>query len=265
MAAFDEAWWDARTLVHGYVVHTLHQPRDFWVRWRLVDDLVQRFYLDFGLEPIFSNMGVEHYQVGLASPACRRAPRYFGRLCGSGGVHSGHEFDLETVNGVRLEACLEGDKDAHGVEALTWEEYRIRAIEAMGLATAGVVGHEGCFHRRGKSMTPLMYRLAVLLRTEGVGHLDFTDVGMITRTPKAAKAYPEDVRHIDEIIRSCGQSPDVPGPPRYTGVRLWTYQWVALRNDGWVATANGPLDAAELWRRGNDIETIAAAIAALSG
>jgi len=88
MAAFDSDWWDARCLLSGKVdTHGVPFQGDHhvtWIRWRLTDELLQRHFTDIGLEPAFGLMGTELYNVALHSPICRRAPRYFGRPCGSG-------------------------------------------------------------------------------------------------------------------------------------------------------------------------------------
>ena len=97
MAPFDQSWWDDRSLRYGIVSDGLpNEGDDFavWARWRLVDELLQRFYVDIGLEPFFGLLGVELYNVGLASPTCRRHARYFGRLCGTG-VHPDFEEHLD--------------------------------------------------------------------------------------------------------------------------------------------------------------------------
>src|SRR5215213_2737093 len=97
MAAFDEAWWDARSMPDGFI-DTTGLPAEgsssaAWTRWRLIDELLRRYYVDFGLEPGFGLMGIELYQVAVFSPTCRRAPRYFGRLCGTG-IHPEDDSEI---------------------------------------------------------------------------------------------------------------------------------------------------------------------------
>ncbi len=71
VGAFDEVWWDSKTMtLHG--VDTRDEgsvaPRLNWIRWRLIDELLRRFYLDFGLEVGFGPMGVELYNDPIWSP-----------------------------------------------------------------------------------------------------------------------------------------------------------------------------------------------------
>lgn len=256
MTAFDEAWWDARTRRHGRF-DVAGDPSEAthvaWMRWRLVDELLRRYYVDFGLEPGFGPMGVELYQIALFSPTCQRAPRYFGRLCGPG-LHPEQEGDTH-IGPLGLRWAALGSESTHDGTWTAWSDYRHQAIRALGLAEAGVTGHEGCFHRRGKALTPLMYRIALLLRTDGGLRVEGNDA-MLTLT-----AEPGDSQHrsaVVDVITRAGRS--VPsGPPRYIGV--WTSAgWIALCTDGWVATPAGPVDAAGLWRRGADEEEIAGAI-----
>jgi len=257
MTAFDEAWWDARTRRHGRFdtngVPTEGAVHVAWMRWRLVDELLRRYYTDFGLEPGFGLLGVELYQVALFSPTCQRAPRYFGRLCGTG-LHPEREGDAFTDSLGLTWAGLATDSSHEGTWP-TWSDYRHHAIRALGLDDAGVTGHEGCFHRRGKALTPLTYRVALLLRTDGGHHLDGLDA-MVTVTSE-----PGDSQHrsaVVDVITRAGRT--VPhGPPRFLGVSTQA-GWIALCTDGWVATPAGPVDAAGLWRRGADEEEIAGAI-----
>lgn len=257
MTAFDEAWWDARTRRYDRFdtdgVPTEGAANVAWMRWRLVDELLRRYYVDFGLEPGFGLMGVELYQIALFSPTCQRAPRYFGRLCGTG-LHPEDEGDpFDGLHGLKWAGL--GTDSPHGGTWSTWSDYRQHAIRALGLADAGVTGHDGCFHRRGKALTPLMYRVALLLRTDGGIGVDGDDA-MLTVTSE-----PDHSQHrsaIVDIITRAGRT--VPsGPPRYVGV--WTQTgWVALCTDGWVASPAGPIDGAGLWRRGANEEEIAGAI-----
>jgi hypothetical protein len=256
VAAFDQSWWDDRTLRYGKVAEgepTGGDDHATWTRWRLVDELLQRFYVDIGLEPLFGLMGVELYQVGLASPTCRRHARYFGRLCGAG-VHPEHEDFLDV--GVPLAPANLADRDLHEDSWPDWPTYRRDAIRTLGLVNAGVPGHEGCFHRRGKALTPLMYRIALLLRTDG-GHGISPYREIITVTGHGEQVL--DTSQIRPIIEVCGGTIP-PGPPRYFAVSHELYDWVALRADGWVATTHGPVDAAALWRSGADPVEIAGAI-----
>jgi len=108
-----------------------------WIRWRLIDELLRRYYVDIGLEPAFGLMGTELYQVPLTSPTCRRAPRYFGRLCGIG-IHPEDDTDTCSIPGVELAWSGTGGRDLHEGAWTTWSEYLHDAIHTLGLAGAGV-------------------------------------------------------------------------------------------------------------------------------
>jgi len=161
MAAFDTDWWDARCLLGGKV-DTCGVPFEgadhvTWIRWRLIDELLQRHFTDVGLEPGFGLMGTELYNVAIYSPTCQRAPRYFGRLCGPD-VHPEDDSDLVTGQLGDGKLTWAGAAEAemlHGGSWDSWTSYLQDAIAALGLGTAGIIGHEGCFHRRGKALTPL--------------------------------------------------------------------------------------------------------------
>lgn len=269
MAAFDEDWWDARCLRFGKI-DTEGVPHEgavhvAWTRWRLVDELLRRFYIDFGLEPAFGLLGTELYNVALFSPTCRRAPRYFGRLCGTD-VHADDDSDLISLTGgpTLSWADLPMARTLGGGEWPTWSSYLHDAIRALGLTHAGVSGHEQCFHRRGKALTPHMYRVALFLRTNG-GHDRVTlDDQMLTVAGLHPLQHGDSLNKIVDVIRRAGGAIP-PEPARYIGVHTETYEWIAIRTDGWVATPLGPVDAAGLWRSGANEEEIAGAITEVCG
>jgi len=260
MGAFDTDWWDARCVVNGRI-DTNGVPWEGahhvgWIRWRLIDELLQRHYLDIGLKPGFGLLGSELYNVALWSPTCRRAPRYFGRLCGVD-VHPEADSGLVASSGVTgLRWANTGAADLlYGGVWATWSAYLRDAIATLGLAEAGVVGHENCFHRRGKASTPLVFRIAVLLRTGGGRALIDGDNRMLTLAADQNGAPARNAPAID-IIRACGDT--IPGgPPRFVAVELGDDRWVALRTDGWAATPTGPVDIGALWRGGATPEQIA--------
>lgn len=269
MAAFDESWWDARCLRYGRVdtggVALDGSGHVSWTRWRLIDALLARFYVDYGIEPGFGLLGTELYNVALISPTCRRAPRYFGRLCGTD-VHADDDSSLVSpLDGLPLPWA-----DLPGARTLTegvwpaWSDYLAASIRALGLTSGGVPGHERCFHRRGRSLTPLMFRVALLLRTDGGNDLIGMDDRMLTVAGWDHVQHHDSLRKIVDVIRGAGGTVP-PGPPRYIGVYSEIYEWVALRTDGWVATPVGPVDAAGLWRSGADADAIAGAISDACG
>lgn len=187
-----------------------------WIRWRLIDDLLQRHFTDIGLEPGFGMMGTELYNVALHSPTCHRAPRYFGRLCGTD-VHPEDDSDLLAgmlgdnkltwAGAGSPELLAEGTWD-------TWSDYLQDAIATLSLGTAGITGHEGCFHRRGKALTPLMYRVGLLLRTDGGRASAGDDNRLLTLTAAGNPALGDQSEAVITMIRACeGEIPT--GPPRF--------------------------------------------------
>lgn len=269
MTPFDGAWWDARCLVDGKI-NTGGVPYESghshvaWIRWRLIDELLGRFYTDIGLEPGFGLLGTELYNVALYSPTCRRAPRYFGRLCGVD-VHPEDDRSLVgSPGGVELGWVRNDPADllAEG-RWETWTDYLQGAISTLGLATAGVVGHEGCFHRRGKALTHLMFRVALLLRTNGGKAAITDDCRMTTITSNASLTLPDAEAEVVALLRSAiGTIPG--GPPRIIAVSPESGIWVLMRTDGLIATRAGAVDAGDLWRRGADVTQIVDAIKVLT-
>jgi hypothetical protein len=265
----DRTWWDHRTLVKGDVVVGQEsddlgffgsEARLFWMRWRLIDDLVQRFYLDYGLEPGFGYAGVELYNVVLWSPHCRRAPRYFGRLCQHGGFHREDDSDMvrEACPSISYAALTSGEPVDHADRTWSsWSDYLKEGIDALGLVRGGIEGHEGCFHRRGKSLLPLMFRVAVLLRTQGQTWKEVSpqDGRSIYSYPPRGLDAAVDEERVSFLIPP-GEHP----PGSHYLVSRNEEPVAAIRTDGLVATRTGELDAGRLWRAGANEHEVAAAI-----
>jgi len=267
----DTSWWNRRTVTDGKVVESNSRSmlaRRMWIRWRLVDDFLKRFYLDYGLEPLFGHMGVEWYQVGLWSPHCRRAPRYFGRLCFDrlGHFHNADDSDLLPPTAVKVNpASLRPERDLEAAARRrvwpSWSAYLQDAISALGLAEGGVSGHENCFHRRGKSLLACMYRVAVLLRTSGSAWSQVrqeTDRRLLISYPPVGADFGEQgmTAEILSVLEVSGAPLDPP-VASYFVVRRADSRWIALRTDGWIATPSGPMDAAAAWRGGTNEDQLA--------
>lgn len=252
---FDSGWWEERAASEADGHH--------WRRWRLIDEILQRFYVDLGIQPVFGWMGTELYQVAIASPCCARAPRYFGRLCDQGGVHPTGSGDVGTVNeelgGLRLAPYREHDDDTDSGwhpdaddAGLPWHDYLESSIETLGLAEAGVKGHEACFHRRGRDLTPLMFRIALLLRVgEGSRPIDGHD--FLCHVPTNGEAG--ELQEAVDILRVHDES-HAAGAPRTMAVRHRGV-WFVLRNDGWIGGGNMSINAGDFWRTGASAERIA--------
>lgn len=261
---FDDDWWNARILNRDGRLDL--QNTDFtsgvgaWVRWRLVDDLMSRFYVDYGLEGIFGiNQEDPLYQFRLSSPTCAREARYFGRVCANG-PHVAVAEDAPAVDGTaltpyRIQLPVEGDLDSHSRVWDTYEDYLRAVIADLGLADAGVAGHERCFHRRGRSSAQLAFRLAVLLRTANGGDFSKSDrlvtvtadneADLRTAAPWFREPLPDGAPRwllvaVDATLFSDGEQIEFEPP---------TDVWV-ITNEGQVYHAGGTVNARALWRHG---------------
>ena len=169
MAGFDVGWWDAKTLSLDGVDTTGDPmtPRLSWIRWRLIDELLCRYYQDLGLEVGFGPLGMELYNDPVWSPNCKRAPRYFGRLCAN---HAHTAMNDEWPD--RFAPTFPGGRHEYLQEGTwgSWTEYLHDTIHVMGLDTAGVPGHERCWHRRAKAILPCLPR-GVAAENFGGAHL----------------------------------------------------------------------------------------------
>lgn len=266
MAVFDDAWWDARMVNdRGEIDLT---SADFgsavgaWVRWRLVDDLMSRFYVDYGLEGIFGGWGeAPLYQVRLASPTCERESRYFGRICANGPhvATPGAEpsLDVAGLQPYRVQPPTEGDVPSHAQVWQTYGDYLTAVTRDLRLADASVVGHEKCFHRRGRSSAQLAFRLAVLLRTSnGAGVAP--DDALVTVTP-AHEPFLRDVAPWFRepvpvgaprwLLVTTGSTRELPADDGEAQVEPLADAWI-ITNDGSIHHSGGVVNAREMWRAG---------------
>jgi hypothetical protein len=264
MSVFGEEWWDAKTMTLDGL-DTRGEPtipRLLWIRWRLIDELLRRFYLDVGLEVGFGPLGMELYNDPVWSPNCERAPRYFGRLCANH-VHSAINDECPEL----APAYLGGAQDYMPENVWpSWSEYLASAIEALGLGEAGVPGHEGCWHRRGKAILPLVFRVALLLRASGVD-LRNSRQGMCTYPCHDGEdpCNRDDVAGLDAVFTLLDQRGELAGSrPRGLIVRQNEEPWIAIRADGQVFTRHGDTDVRAMWQAGDGEAAIARRIQSLA-
>lgn len=266
---FSAAWWDSRTLTsEGVDTRTAPEgpegiARFNWIRWRLVDELLRRYYRETGLEPGFTVEQVELYNVLLWSPNCSRSAQYLGRLCAAGT----HGSTAEEATWP-LENPLPGfgggqSEPLDNVLIPTWGEYLKAAIAALGLTNSGSPGHESCWHRRGKAVYPLVYRVALLLRTAGRGVKDYNEIGMVSYPMVTYGISPSERDEIERVLSSHDEP--LEGPPRGVIVRRQSHPWVVLRSDGHLFTRSGSLNFREMWRAGSSESEIAKAIEEFAG
>lgn len=262
---YDSQWWDDRM---DPTASDPPQTSTMWRRWRLVDEILQRYYMDFGVAPVFGWTGVELYQVGLASPSCQRAPRYFGRLCDTG-LHDADQDDARMLN-EHLDGVTLDPYRAHTTEFLhdlsrPWNLFLVDALAHLGLPDAGVVGHERCFHRRGRDLTPLMFRAALLLRVGDSRAISSRNAlwTLPSRSDSLANGS-EGMGGVEvrRLLQRHGEAAP-PGAPRWTAVKH-DDRWTLLRNDGHILGATGTVDGARMWRSGASVADIAHAAAQVS-
>ncbi len=197
-----------------------------------------------------------------------RAPRYFGRLCDAGGVHSEGD-DASMVNSHLTELVLVPFGRVNPPEPMDphpsyeggfpdWPEYLTQAIGTLRLADAGVKGHEQCFHRRGRDLTPLMFRIALLLRTGEDVEVSKRDFLGHVPTGLDGHVFGSGVDASNEATVILGTHGEgrFPGAPRAMHVTRNGISTV-IRNDGWIGRAGGVVDAAALWRQGRGLRDIA--------
>jgi hypothetical protein len=263
MAVFDELWWDSKTLtLSGVDTRGIgpEVPRLNWIRWRLIDELLRRYYVDFGLEVAFGPLGVELYNDPIWSPNCAIAPRYFGRLC-QNHVHSAGEHEKSYWPGIH--DFLGGT--GRWQEAAVWPSWRAylrESVAVLGLSKASVPGHVACWHRRGKAVLPLVFRIALLLRTAG-------EIGPKTDS-EGMYSYPTpvdsgvDLSEIRSIIRANGEPAEGTTPRGLFVTRDSERSWIALRADGYVMARQGNLHLREIWYEGASETEIAQAIERLA-
>jgi hypothetical protein len=141
-----------------------------------------------------------------------------------------------------------------------WQDYARAAIATLGLESSVVPGHEGCWHRRGKAALPIVFRVALLLRTAGeIGPTEMHG-GMYT--------YPGPEEYLGRpagILPSLKDNGELDGTtPRGLVVRREEEPWIAIRSDGWVLTRHGSVHIREMWQKGVDEVTIAKEIQSLA-
>ena len=271
---FSAEWWDSRVLNQGKIDNrrAADDPqavaRFNWTRWRLIDELLQRYYRETGLEPGFSVGQRELYKVLLWTPNCRRTPQYLGRLCDVG-AHGATGEECVWPIGRPLPSFGGGQPEPYeDVLVPTWGEYLKSVIAALGLTASGTPGHEACWHRRGKAVYPLVYRVGLLLRTSDQPAPSDTSEVRMASYPFSSEisdwnASSEERDQVVDLLRGHGEPLD--GQPRGIMVRRQGTPWVALRSDGKALTQASSLDFREMWKAGGSESEIAKAIEELAG
>lgn len=262
---FSRSWWE------GLIANA---PTPEWAQrfqaWRVADLLMERYYVDVGLQAILGWDAEDARGVHLASPGCVQAPRYFG-YCDGVGVSTSHDLAIRVnlgLDGVELVPVCDpnpyphdGDEPVDGYyELFTSGEVAFDEPEILGLNYDGEPGHDRCQHRDATSYAHLMFRFAVLARLHHWRRDDF-DAGFIASLPGRATRRSELAGQVvlkgkspnySWLSHVEGSDPRVPGAPwAYVVFSSWGDGARAFRFDG-VLEGGDFFDGASLlepWRQ----------------
>jgi len=269
-----EAWWLKRTAPKS----PSSGISSDMIRWQLAQvahDLLWRWHTPLGVvpSPIKPSEGFEPLVV--ISPQCLRSPASFAVL------------DDETMGwtcGLQLDDLPVVLVEPGSPRALSDVEARKAFFAALKLEQHLKPGHEKCFHRRAKDISPVMWTIALLIRTHN-GRAWSTDRtwdtiidARIKHEPWSAgldggwtnghslSAYYEAMNTPPE--RRTYNIADV--GPTADGRAIVVYEWgdptgtwpaVVLQNDGLAFIRGERIDIGARWRAGDDITSLAAELA----
>lgn len=260
---------------------TARPPDPTWVRrflaWELASTLMDRLYVEIGLQPILGWEAADAPGVHLASPGCLQAPRYFGYTDGVTFTPSHELADVVNLGlgGIRVEpVCVEAFGDGGSGRPFTLStpgELSHEEFEVLGLDWRDPEeGHEGCPHRSGSLFPEHMFRMATLARLHRWGADDF-DRGFIASLPTSSirkLLMVQDVKSRSTLAdfgwlaEEPDSDPRAPGAP--TAYVVFPSAWEGLRVLHFDGTMSGGFqDGADLvhqWRRGDDYWNIVAEI-----
>lgn len=246
MGAMDDSAWEQLTT--GEPPPSVQRGATDWVRLRLARDLHERFFHRIGLQAFPIEYGPGPGTLVLASPFCKRAPRFLGKLA-DGGIASDSDYPPELpVHKAGGLLQLES-KVWH-----SWDELLVAVIEALDLANAHVSGHGSCHHRSSKALYPLVFDLAVAVASLPGGR------------------WREDVSF--EWVRAgthAGSLAEMLGVPqeqweRYLAVYRSDWRGVLLANDGGVLGGNHEsFEAGDEWRAGASVKDLVERILPMTG
>jgi len=255
-----DQWWEQRTHPFGSL-----SPADeltlAWRRARLAHDAIWRWHTELGVTalPVGSDFGTgDQEPLVLASPLCTKSSRAFLQT----NAHDvGWSRPAQTWDGVERRDTTVGTLD--GIDP--WRSLRMQAFQAAGFAAVRGPGHEGCFHRRAKDITPVTWTIALLLRTYGGrmwgGPVTWDALFAPTTNDHTYSAVgpalgmPEDLHHDPAALT-------VPADGR--AIVVYTTQQsrgVVLTNDGHAWINGADVDFGSEWRSGEDLSEIARKLA----
>lgn len=254
-------WWQERTHPFG----PLSPPDELtlsWRRARLAHDAIWRWHAELGVTvlPVGPDFGLgDQEPLVLASPLCTRSPTAFMQT-------SAHDAGWSRP-ALHWDGVERRDTSAGTLDSIDpWHTLRMQAFQAAGFASVRGPGHESCFHRRAKDITPVSWTVALLLRTYGgrswagpitwdalfaptTNYHTYTAVG-------PALGLPEEKHYDPEVLT-------VPADGR--AIVVYTTQrnrGVVLTNDGHAWIEGADVDFGNEWRAGEDLDEIARKLAA---
>lgn len=263
MPGLPESWFRERIDVSSTQMDNIE--RNAWIAAYLAHEVTWRWHTSLGITAYPSGPGEPGERLDLASPHCLVRPTYFATLepADASWVPRDGESTLQHRPGVEV-GSFRGFELPMELQSLT---------KSLGLEEYQVPGHERCFHRRSKDLMPLMWTIALLLRTNGgeswrgprtwdviaqgkLGGGQWTN-GHSTSALQVAMNSGPDYEWTDQV------SEEQSG--RYIVVYNWGFEgWhpVALRNDGVAFTqGNRVIEVGRRWRAGERLTDLATEIA----
>lgn len=241
----DRAW---ELLTTGEPTPLVQRGATDWIRLRLARDLHERFYYRIGLQAFPVEYGPGAGTLVLASPFCKSAPRFLGKLA-DGGVATDSSYAPEL-----LPHLTGGHLALESEQWSSWSELLSATVEVLGLAHAQGSSHRGCHHRSSKAFYPTMFDLAVELASRPGG----------TWRPEVSFEWVRPGTHADSFASKIAGSDQ----NRERHLAIYTEDWrgVLLRNDGFVRSWEGKtFDAAAAWCAGASRQDLVSAILPLIG
>lgn len=222
--------------------------------------MLWRWYTPLGVFPFPLEPDAGPGVFNLASPLCTRQAAFFATLESAEPRWTSENSGALIASAPDVQAGVFRGID--GANELT------NLIAALGLPDYLKPGHEHCFHRRSRDLSPVMWTVGLLLRTHGGRGWDYSRIWATILDRNGASwtnGHSEwglryalwGPRHddwpYDDSDHRDGRFTVVYQPPGKN--EPWSS--VALRNDGWAYTNGEPTDVGARWRAGESIVDLA--------
>ena len=264
-----EEWWLERTSGEPTA------PDFTWAitRWQLAQvahDLVWRWHTPLGVVPFPSQPGEGFEPLVVASPQCLRSAASFALV---------DDQTMGWSTGVQIGDLPVPATEPGSPRSLSRLEARRAFFSALRLEDHLTAGHEKCFHRRSKDITPVMWTIGLLIRTHN---------GMTWRTPRTWDTIINlNVKDAwsggldggwtnGHSLTAFWEATRLPGRNRAYGIgelgeladgrSIVIYEWgdpsgrwpaVVLQNDGIAFIRGQQIDIGARWRAGDDLFAMA--------